>query len=523
MKKLLLPLFLAFSGYTTAQTFTPDAGFGNNGAAIRYEEQRSSEAFALALQSDGKLLAAGLEYARDGQLYYESFITRFLPDGSLDPGFGNGGNVRIITGNKNAASAVAVQPDGKILVAANETIMEQNGGGVTIKSRPFVARFKADGSLDSTFAANGFQFLGVLNGYLDKELAAIGLLSDGRIIAGGSVATGADVMMILVALHPDGTYDTGFGSSGLAAFTAESGRPSLLFSLAIQPDNKIVFAGYSGDAGPGVYPDSRMAVLRVDDAGTPDAAFGTQGIVITQVSGSANPLDMARCLALQPDGKIVVAGQSGNGLALVRYLADGTLDNSFGQDGKLLSAGSPVPEGLALSGDKLYTCSSVPGSGDSLNMVISGFLEDGTADPETGTDGIYSGTAYQRNYLHAMLAQPDGKLVAAGAYRAANGEQGTLLVRYTTGTVTGITPAVRPEMAIRVFPNPAKDHITILLDNKTADQQTLCIYDMTGRQIHRATFKGQRAEIATGSWAPGIYRVRLTAGTQSVSVPVVKQ
>ncbi|MFA6059082.1 MAG: hypothetical protein WC756_12840 [Taibaiella sp.] len=148
MKHLFFLLLLIIPMWTVAQPLFLDASFGNNGAAISHTAGWSKEAYDMVQQPDGKLLAAGTEYERNSEMYFLSIIARFLPDGSADNSFGTNGSARLLTGSKNAVEAIALQADGKIVLAGNEYIVQGNSPNVQLLTKPFVARLNANGTLD---------------------------------------------------------------------------------------------------------------------------------------------------------------------------------------------------------------------------------------------------------------------------------------------------------------------------------------------------------------------------------------
>lgn len=527
MKKIFALLLLVPGFIVTAQPLVLDPGFGNNGVAVCQDSGRANIAHDLAQQPDGKILAAGMTYADDGQLYYESLISRFLPNGNLDNSFGINGSVKLITGNRNAAYAVRVQPDGKIVIVGNETIMIEQVGpppSLQIFSRPFIARLKASGTLDSSFADNGIHRLSMLNAYIDKELSALVLLPDGKIRAGGTIQIGGISKLLAISLNADGTYDNSFGTSGMTTYTLENGRDATLFDMALQNDGKIILAGSSGTLNLAMPPDSKFALARINMDGTPDNGFGTQGFVVTQVSsGALYPSDIIAKVRLLADGKICVAGQSGIHLALGRYNIDGTPDPSFGQNGFIIHEGYVTPTGFSLNDGRLYTCGSAPGADYSTSIKVAGFHADGAIDTTVGPDAVYTGDIYHRNYIHAMIAQADGKLLIAGSFKGLNGEEGMLLIRFGTHTQTDIPAVNGGRMAIQLYPNPAGDMLTFVNGQAAGSKEVITIFNTLGQVVYTGVCKEQKALIPVSHLAAGNYLLRLSGKNSYQVLKFVKQ
>jgi uncharacterized delta-60 repeat protein len=257
---------------------------------------------SMALQGDGKIVLAGYGHTKTG---LDFALVRFTSSGAVDTTFGNRGSVLTDFGGKDdVANAVAIQSDGKILAAGYAFV----GGSYDFG----VARYNANGTLDSTFGYRG-QVTTDFHGYCDAAMA-IALQQDGKIVVGGHVWVNGDDFG-LVRYMPNGTLDWTFGIGGLVT-TDVSGSTDTINGLAIQTDGKIVAAGTSH-----VGLSEDFSVARYGADGTPDAAFGNSGIVLTGFDGSD---DSAEAVVLQPDGKIVVAGSradaTGMKFALVRYL-----------------------------------------------------------------------------------------------------------------------------------------------------------------------------------------------------------
>lgn len=524
MKHLFFLLFLAIPMLITAQPLSLDASFGNNGAAISHIVGWNKEAHDLIQQPDGKLLAAGTEYEMNGQTYFLSLITRFLPDGSPDNSFGINGSVRLVTGSKNSVEAIALQPDGKIILAGNEYIVQGNPPNVQFLTKPFIARLNTNGALDYSFGNNGIHRLDLLDAYVDKSLAAIAVLPNGQIIAGGTVAT-PELKMMLICLNTNGTYSSNFGVSGMGQYAMENGKDAGLWDLAVQNDGKIVLAGASQSASLASSDDVIFAMARINTDGTPDVSFGTQGMVVTQVSsGSYFIQDIVRKVVIQPDGKICLAGTAGNALALARYHANGTSDITFGQNGTIKHQQHPAATDMALRDGKLYTCGSIQPSNNMLDITISAFNDDGSPNVAFAANGMLTTHIYDKNYTNALLVQSDGKLMTAGSFSDGNDRQGLLLTRFTSNISTGIKPAQGQEMSIALYPNPTSDLLTITIKNATAATQgNIYILSASGQIVYSSQIKGVQTTIPVNQLAAGIYALRVTNGIDAQTLTFTKK
>lgn len=301
-----------------------DSSFGREGT-VSTQLGRVDAASDVALQADGKLVVVGQSFTGRS---IDFAMVRYHPDGTLDSSFGTGGKVtsdfcahqieeqyaqQVGLGTiQGGGWRVRLQPDGKIVVAGKPS-------GVPCPS--VVLRYTADGSLDPSFGTGGTVTTRIRD---DGAASALVLQADGKIVVAGNAAGS----FALARYQPDGSLDPSFGTGGTVT-TAISGTGDFVSALALQADGKLVVAGYVTMA-----PEYSIALLRYNPDGTLDTAFGENGKVTT---GDSN---VATALALQPDGKIVVAGGARisareTNFALIRYNSDGSLDSSFGEGGKV--------------------------------------------------------------------------------------------------------------------------------------------------------------------------------------------
>jgi uncharacterized delta-60 repeat protein len=287
-----------------------DPGFGLSGKVTTPVGTNDSIANAVQIQTDGKIVAAGTGNG-------DFAVARYTTNGSLDTSFGSAG--KAITAPAGAANAMAIQPDGKIIVAGT-----RNG-------HYSLARYTTNGAPDNSFGGGG----SVSTAIGDTDAAqAVRVQTDGKIVAAGTSVTGSSYDFSLVRYNTNGSLDISFGSFGRVTTDFESGNAGFGYGLAIQPDGRlIVVGGVEIPATPGgsVY----FALARYATNGTLDSSFGDGGQVITQVEFDDA---YATAVTLQPDGKIIAAGQSEIGTneqyAVVRYYTDGSLDNSYGVGGE---------------------------------------------------------------------------------------------------------------------------------------------------------------------------------------------
>jgi len=274
------------------------------------------------------------------------------------------------------------------------------------------------GSLDTTFGMGGI--------VTTPNMAGLGtaIQMDGKIVVAGTNDSNADI--ILARYETDGSLDASFGTGGIVTTAIGSGS-DVCYDVAIQSDGKIVVAGFSYNGA-----NNDFALVRYGTDGTLDASFGTGGIVTTAIGLN---YDFGCSVAIQADGKIVVAGYSNNGanddFALVRYGIDGTLDASFGTGGKVRTVITSEDWGsaVAIQTDGKIIVAGSSFSGLSITFAIARYEADGTIDTSFGWGGIVTTAIVSEDLLDTLAIQADGKIVGAGYFW--NGTANDLaLVRY---------------------------------------------------------------------------------------------
>jgi uncharacterized delta-60 repeat protein len=414
-----------------------DPTFGSQGT-VETQIATGGWITGLAIQLDGKIVAGGIAHPADFAL------ARYEANGSLDRDFGSGG---IVTGPPGNARGLALQPDGKILLAGNRVLSP--------RSFFTIARYRPDGSLDSTFGSDG-----VVTGP-DGGADALALQADGKIVVVGTEPE--SYAFKLVRLNSDGTLDSSFGSNG--SVQTLLGSVAEASAVIVQPDGRILAAGASAPGNPppppppppapppppppGPPPEPwRMTIARYNADGSLDTSFGSGGIVTTPVGYAAR----IEALALQPDGKIVTGGVAGDTAygdrhpALARYGTDGALDSTFGSHGIVKTTIDPSgnSSGLALQQDGMIV---IAGGRDS----VARYRSNGTLDTTFGFNGVATSGFLSLAVTDAVAIQQNGRIVTGG-YHYVDRETRFALSRYlsksptTIGAAPGIVGYGRPAL-----------------------------------------------------------------------------
>jgi uncharacterized delta-60 repeat protein len=424
-----LVLHRALHGFSLTQVFADgsfDPSFGDGGfVAGDFNAPLQAQVNGMALQADGSILVIG---SSGSEPFTSEFaLSRFLPDGSLDRSFGEGGSISFAGQPKVFAGAeqVALQPDGRILLLGRATEVlngleivrlsasgsldrsfGEDGFSLTPTPQKFISgaplaqvmqggeltvvlgstkilRYQADGRLDPSFGGDG-----MIDSNLISEVSGLAIDDSGRILLAGSYGKVARFL-------PDGSPDASFGVGGLATQPALEASPGPSNAspdqIALAADGHILLAGQLEDrAGPIQPSDLLLARLTTDGKLDPSFAEG-RGFQVTDIGGN---LDVAASLALLPDGRAIVGGTTGasgselSQIVLARYTTEGVLDPSFGVGGTAVIRPQSASKDFisALIVDPLGRTVATGRAGGEITVVR--YLKGGKPDPGFGVDGV---------------------------------------------------------------------------------------------------------------------------------------
>lgn len=379
----------------------------------------SNSANAVAAQSDGKTVIAGS--VKEGTSYKPTII-RYLANGNPDASFGNNG-IDTFTVSKLLSSAysyislaaAAIQADGKILAAGTAGYLS----GTFFQSDVFIMRLDADGKIDSSFGTNGHTITNIItgSGLSVDDAFDIKIQADGKIVLAGQSYDYTQHRMLAIRYNSNGLLDNSF--SGGAVLTTIGTSDDEAFGLTIQGDGKIILAGESYKSGGFSY---RVALARLLSNGVADNSFGINGIVVTNLSAGA---DVAKDVTVQQDGKIVIAGSVPNSISsqtdmlCMRYLANGNIDSSFGNTGKVyidVSGKNDYANAVFIQSNGKILLGGNALNTDSANVYCTARLNaDGSKDNLYGTGGIQTMSFFnQGDIASGMDVFSNGRFIQAG-------------------------------------------------------------------------------------------------------------
>ncbi len=446
---LVVTALLLTSVLVSAAAGDPDASFGNNGI-VTTNHSEFDQINDMVIQPDGKIVATGVSGIFPFLPFFspralDILVVRYNIDGSLDSTFGSNGIVTTDLGDIDNGLSVALQADGKIVVAGK--------GSPNNQSRFAVVRYNTNGSLDTTFGSGGIVTTPIGEFSAAEDLA---IQSDGKIVVTGSSVVSGSFGLAVARYNPDGSLDNTFSDDGVTREVPpgfEVLRSNVAWGIAMQSDGKIVVAGESADHSQNIGTDDFL-LLRYNPDGSLDSTFDGDGLVLTDFAGG---FDSARDVVIRPDGKILATGLSlqgdGSVIVLARYNTDGSLDTNFHGDGQVIaavnSADRYTANALALQSDgKIVVAGDSLDSSRGLVITVSRYNSDGSPDTGFGSGGIVTTSIGTNASATTVALQSDGKIVAAGYgnftidFTTVNTFADLALVRYGAATPTNKPPVV---------------------------------------------------------------------------------
>jgi len=613
---------------------TPDSTFGNNGITL---EEFYNEPYlnSILIESDEKILAAGFVHVENGD-YTHAIVTKYTANGGIDLTFGNQGLSYVSINSTSLELSIALLNQGEKNIIAIQTI---SSFGDSLSGDFLLERLNLNGSIDSTF--NSYTGIFTSSTLGNNEATCISIFPDERILLGGHSEILIDTSdLIAIQYNPGGDIDPRFWSAGKLSLTdnikyltvnssviqsdenvffagslydpfkftvefvflryssnndfkivsttiADFGSgSSYCQSLLEQPDGKFVLSGYAftdhnydfallrynnegsgldssfGTGGKvttdiGVNQDYayasalqsdgkiilcgttynnkqwQIALVRYNPDGSLDQSFGSSGIVLTALHDSD---DEAKSIAIQADGKIIVAGYTRDNkkynFALVRYNKNGNLDSTFGKYGIVetpIGSGDAEANGVVIESDGKIVAAGYSSNGKDDDFTLACYNPDGSLDKNFGTGGITTTDfGFGDDHCNAVALQSDGAIVAAG-YAFNGTDKDYAVARYLPDLSLGVIDRKLPQSITTIYPNPIHSTATLQYELTKSQPITIKLYDILGNE--RAVFindqirsEGKNTEqiIFPNGIPPGSYYLRIETSEGVVSMKVIK-
>ena len=536
MKKLLLTLIIHgvfFIPRLIAQPGTLDPEFGTDGKVITPISSIKEEAFAVAIQSDGKILVLG--HTKIGGLDdYDIALARYDIRGVLDNSFGTNGIATTRLGpHTDTGFDLAIQPDGKIVVAGcaqkNDTIYTA-----------VLLRYLDDGSPDPGFGNN--RIITELFGS-ESQFYSTAVQDDGKIIAAGYLFNTDHHELLVVRYNSDGTPDKTFGNEGVVMTEFE--YAAIGKEIVIFPDHTFVVGGRvaSGSWGFGLVKYDTVGNVIKEFANycylTDTGCIPGVGTIIEFNTGFLYFEDMA----LAPDNSIIVVGSYegletySRDLIVMRCKPEGDEDNHFGNHRAVMINYGKSTEARAvgvLRNGQIVVAGCVTDDNKHTSIVVTRYNSAGIPDSTFGDNGkVFSDLGEGKSEANALAIDDKGNVVVAGRYIRSDSlgyirEHGFALARYLQYIDVGEINFSENSNALLVYPNPVDDQVILNFSLDMRDVISIYLTDIQGRKIMDILQKSEftpgnhQQEILLPDLATGNYFIVLSGTRGKFCVEICK-
>jgi len=479
---------------------TLDNTFGINGTVTTDFGTQTDKANNVTIQSDGKILICGR--IDPNTLNPKFFISRYDSLGNLDNSFAINGK---IIDSMYTFNVIKVQTDGKIIAAGSKTY---NINGIfNWRTDFFVSRYNSNGSIDNSFGTNGVV---ILNADTSNFFTDLEIQNDGKILAcgkGNNPSNPINGNHRIFRLNSNGTIDNSFGTNG--RITMPSGE-GYLTDINLKNNSKIICAGGGHTNG--------FEIYQFNMNGSIDSTFGNNGKVFTSFNALDSP---GMGVNIQQDGKIILGGYADAVYAIARYSANGVLDNTFGNAGKVTTPNTGNAQSCFLQTDGKIV---LAGSSNSFLMTRYWAVPDSTAcNFSYGINGMvvnFSRSNPCSSFLwdfgngntSSINPNPVVTYATPGSYSAClQCNDGFGCLQCKTISVPGNTSSIENQnienQNFTMYPNPTKNMLKI--SNLNGHNFKYEIEDMMGKLIISGATSEISTEVNLSSTTNGLYYVKL--------------
>ncbi len=440
MKHFLTVVLFTFSQVVYTQYCEIDSTFDYDGWKITSVTPSEDYIEGLIPLSDGKLIAVG---PVGSLLHFDIGMVKYNEDGSLDETFGTDG---IFLDAPETASLVTydarIQDDTHFIVGGSW----YEDGNKDI----FISKFDFFGIRDVSFGIDGYVHLDL--GDTDEKISSLAMQDDGKIYAAGRTFTGANSDWFVARFNINGTLDTIFGNNGIQLIDiTETGYN--LEKILVQADGKIVCCGNT----PNMVTGMNIVCARLTNSGILDTTFNHSGIFEYDLDST---YDLALSMAIQNDGKLIIAGISESYGLLLRMLAGGVIDSSFGNNGAFLLPNASFASILLDEFDQIIAIGNSHEDAADVDFCIYRIKPNGTLDSTFGNFGRIASDLGQTVEVFVCAAWLyDGKIVSGGYSRGINSN--FAVGRYIYGEKVTVPIDYTITKQLHIYPNPTNGSIKI--------------------------------------------------------------
>jgi uncharacterized delta-60 repeat protein len=497
MKKLLQLGIIIIASNVYSQAGSLDSSFGTGGKVVTSINSGADKAYAVALQTDGKIIVAGM--TTNASTGKDFACLRYNSDGTLDSTFGISGIVTndVQTGSDDVVYSIAIQADGKIILAG----YSDDGSN----KNAALIRLNTNGTLDTSFGASGKVLTDFITGRADEiKTVKIHSLTGNIVVGGTSSLTSTNSQAIIARYTSTGLLDTTFNTTGKVLLDDDSGSGTyfnVIEDLAVKSNGKISAVGWINQQG--LQWSANYYGCRINNNGSMDTSFSTNGYIVT--NGGFNADDKSFSMILNSDDSILFSG--GGYLSTVEYdyflgLYDSTGSTAVGK--ALFDYGSLVKDiayGMGIdSTGKIVLAGSNVTSITSSTFGIARVNSNYSVDSTFGTAGKVTTTfgTNTTNEAFDMTIQTDDKIIAVG-YTGND----FAIARYNGNTLSNNDFGLKKQ--ITLYPNPTKNLLNIELQNNQSEKDDFKIIDFNGRIILNGNLIKGLNQINIENLAKGLY------------------
>lgn len=507
----LFGLLLGTLPAALAQPGTLDPSFNSNGYVVQ-PVNTLDVVQKILVQDDGRILTIGMSW--DASYVARAYVFRYLPDGTPDADFATNGVFSYEMDFEALLYSGIITDEGKILLVGATTDYQTY--------RMLLIQLNADGTPDDGFGTNGVatQSVSLVGPNAEDMLYDVTQDADGNIlVCGSSYDLNYVRRPVVVRFTASGALDTAFGVDGVATIPVMNVGASAFKCVHVQPDGRIVASGFFGETELWY----TLLLVRFNADGSLDDSFSDDGIVRHSYG---NVDDEAEDFQFTADGSIVVAGKTVTAdydysALLMKFTADGEVDGSFGNAGAVVEdlAAFDYAWNLALEPDGRIVMAGTSGIGppNGFDLAVWKYLPDGTRDAAFGTNGLAQPVIPDYYaMIYGLALQADGRILIGGQARTPINENFFFIARLQNEIISGAPDAQVPARAL-ISPNPATAGAWVMWSDAAPlrANAALGLYAASGHLV--ATFRAHQLEQRgngiglrlPADLAPGIYHLRL--------------